>query len=85
MPGTGLSLGSWRAQPAGAMPSHNVVAGGGLLVVNDTARARVVALDRETGAIVRFGPASRRAAVSREGSRGSTTAASSWARSNLRR
>jgi hypothetical protein len=39
-------------EPAGAMPSHNVIAADGLLVVNDTARARVVGLDRETGAIV---------------------------------
>jgi hypothetical protein len=39
-------------EPAGAMPSHNVAVAGGLVVVNDTARARVVALERETGALV---------------------------------
>jgi hypothetical protein len=39
-------------EPAGPMPSHNVIATRELLVVNDTARARVVALDRATGVIV---------------------------------
>jgi hypothetical protein len=39
--------------PAGAVPSHNLAVGDGLLVVNESARKRLVALDRETGAIVR--------------------------------
>jgi hypothetical protein len=33
-------------QPARGIPSHNVVASGDLVVVNETARARVVAVDR---------------------------------------
>jgi hypothetical protein len=40
-------------QPAGAVPSHNLAVWDGLLAVNESARKRLVALDRETGAIVR--------------------------------
>ena len=39
--------------PARAVPSHNVVAVDDLVIVNESARGRVVALDRESGAIVR--------------------------------
>jgi len=39
-------------EPAGGVPSHNVLPVGDLLVVNDSAGARVVALDRATGTVV---------------------------------
>ena len=39
--------------PAGAVPSHTLIPADDLLVVNESARARVVALERATGAIAR--------------------------------
>lgn len=39
--------------PAGAVPTHNVATAEGWVVVNESARGRLVALDRETGAVVR--------------------------------
>jgi hypothetical protein len=55
LPGRGGRLRSrvLARHPAAAVPTHNVAAAGGWVVVNETARGRIVALDRETGAVVR--------------------------------